>query len=272
MFHTIIVPTLEMRKFPQSNSEVVSQAVFSEEIDILETERGWARIKTLVDGYTGWAKREGIGSRTTPYLESDKHQLLMVNRLSAHLYSCPDTIYGPVLTLPFESRLIGLDFINDNSRWLQVELPDARKLHIQRGDVEIGIPKFDINGICTFSQSFLGLPYTWGGRSSFGYDCSGFVQMLYRQMGIFLPRDSKDQFVHSDFEDCPVAKLELGDLIFFGFSKDQISHVGLSLGEGKFIHTSSVTENKPFLRISHISDPAWSGAGYYPFSAGRTRV
>ncbi|MCH9717001.1 MAG: C40 family peptidase, partial [Gammaproteobacteria bacterium] len=43
------------------------------------------------------------------------------------------------------------------------------------------------------SQKFLGCPYTWGGRSSFGFDCSGFVQMLYKEMGICLPRDSGPQ-------------------------------------------------------------------------------
>lgn len=269
MFYTIIVPTLEMRQFPQSGSEVVSQALFSEEIKVLEEEGEWVKIKTAVDDYDGWVKREGICSRTSPYTANDKQKLLMVNRLSAHLYDHPDTIYGPVLTLPFESRLLCPNFIEDDSRWLSVELPDAHTLYIQRGDIAIDVPKLNINEISAFSQLFLGLPYTWGGRSSFGYDCSGFVQMLYRQMGIFLPRDAKDQFVFSGFNDSPVTALELGDLVFFGFSKDQIKHVGLSLDEGRFIHTSSVTENKPYLRISHINDPAWNSTGYYPFLAAR---
>ena len=89
------------------------------------------------------------------------------------------------------------------------------------------------------------------------------------QMGVFLPRDSKDQFTFSGFKNRAVSDLLAGNLIFFGFSEDDIRHVGMSLGGEEFIHTSAVTENKPFLRISNVSDPAWSGAGYYPFLAGR---
>jgi hypothetical protein len=44
-----------------------------------------------------------------------------------------------------------------------------------------------------FSKNFIGLPYTWGGTSSYGVDCSGFVQMLFKEMGVLLPRNSRDQ-------------------------------------------------------------------------------
>lgn len=270
MFHTIISPTLEMRKFPKGDAEVVSQALFSEEVHILEEEGEWAKIATTIDKYQGWARRKGIGSRTTtPYAERANYTLLSVNRLSAHLYGVPDTIYGPILTLPFESRLLCPDFTSDESRWLPVVLPDGNHAFVQRGDIVKGVTKLRIHELDRFSQRFLGLPYTWGGRSSFGYDCSGFVQMLYRQMGIFLPRDAKDQFLFPVLDECSPSSMKLGDLVFFGFSPDEIRHVGLSLGEGKFIHTSSVTENQPYLRISSLNDPAWNGKGHYPYLAGR---
>jgi Cell wall-associated hydrolases (invasion-associated proteins) len=66
------------------------------------------------------------------------------------------------------------------------------------------------------SKRFLELPYTWGGRSSFGYDCSGFVQMLYRQMGIFIPRDAIDQMHWEKFTPIPIEEAQLGDLYFLG--------------------------------------------------------
>lgn len=267
MFHTVVSPILEMRKSPQGDTEVVSQALFSEEIKILEEKGEWTKISTTIDNYEGWAKRAGIGSKNAPYLEQENYTLLTTDRLSAHLYAVPDTVYGPMLTLPFESKLLCPNFID--SRWLSVELPDGSQAFVQSGDVSIGNKQLKMPEIEAFSQRFLGLPYTWGGRSSFGYDCSGFVQMLYRQMGIFLPRDAKDQFLFSELTDCSLSSLNLGDLIFFGFAPDQIRHVGLSLGENRFIHTSAVTENQPYLRISSLNDPAWNGTGYYPFLAGK---
>lgn len=269
LFHYVIAPVLEMRREPSRQAEVVSQGLFSEEVHIYEERDGWLHIQTIADNYSGWAKKEGVHTRSTPF-PCPSQIKMKITRLAAHLYEQPDTIYGPVLTLPFESELEVVDFTgSENSRWLSAYLPDQRQLYIQRGDLTSVKISITCEQMCRLSHAFLGLPYTWGGRSSFGYDCSGFVQMLYRQMGISLPRDSKDQFAHPGFHTCSVESLHPGDLIFFGFSPEQIRHVGLSLGNGSFIHTSAVTENQPYLRISHITDSAWNGSGYYPFASGR---
>ena len=124
--------------------------------------------------------------------------------------------------------------------------------------------------MCAFSQNFLGLPYTWGGRSSFGYDCSGFVQMLYRQMGIFLPRDSKDQCHWSGFREILEGEIDSGDLIFFGSGINKITHVGMYLEKGKFIH-ATVAENMPYIRTSSIESVEWrnDGKGRFPFQTIR---
>lgn len=268
-FHYIIFPTLEIRRAPDSKSEVVSQGLFSENISILEEWGRWLKIKTLVDNYVGWAKKEGVCSRTSAFITEESASLVTTCRLAAHLYEHADTIYGPMLTLPFESRLVVIEDQPHASRWLKVVLPDFRMAYIQRGDLSTNSSPMSCQEVCLLSYSFLGLPYTWGGRSSFGYDCSGFVQMLYRQMDIFLPRDAKDQFTFSGFIESPIETLMPGDLIFFGFSKEHIKHVGFALGAGKFIHTAAAIENMPYLRISHLSDFAWNGSGYYPFLAGR---
>ncbi|HEV8052693.1 MAG TPA: NlpC/P60 family protein [Parachlamydiaceae bacterium] len=277
-FYSIISPTLPMRKAPDCKSEVVSEGLFSESVHVLEEKGEWAYIKSLIDNYMGWVNKDGICLKKLPSdgvdvgVIDDGVVIVTTNRLAAHLYESPDIVYGPVITLPFESRLEVIDFKDDDSRWLEVLLPDARNAYVQRGDVKVYSSRMDFEQLCAFSRNFLGLPYTWGGRSSFGYDCSGFVQMLYRQMDVFLPRDSKDQFVCSKFRDKAVLELLAGDLIFFGSSEDPIRHVGMSLGGGRFIHTSAVAENMPFLRISNVSDPAWNGAGYYPFIAGRSPI
>jgi len=272
MYHYIIRPTLNMRKNPDDKSEMVSQALFSEEIRVIDKHENWFNITTLVDNYKGWVKKDGVCSREAPCFTTQDSIVVVTNRLITHVYEQPDTVYGPLLTLPMESKLTATDDTKDNSRWISIELPNFQKAYVQKGDVLTHPINMNFQNISRFSQLFLGLPYTWGGRSSFGYDCSGFVQMLYRQMGILLPRDSKDQFVCAGFKELDVSLLNQGDLIFFGQSRDKIQHVGMSLGSGFFIHTSAVTENQPFLRISSITDVAWSGQGYYSFAAGRTKT
>lgn len=89
------------------------------------------------------------------------------------------------------------------------------------------------------AMSWIGTPYVYGGESKDGADCSGFVMMAYKNaLGIKLPRTSADQ---GDFcENIDRKKLEAGDLVFFhGGKSNKVSHVGIYVGEGKFIHASS---------------------------------
>ena len=97
--------------------------------------------------------------------------------------------------------------------------------------------------------------------------------MLYRQMHIYLPRDSKDQLKFEGFEAAARDALKPGDLIFWGLAEDKIRHVGMYLGNGEFIHASA-RENKPYLRISKLNDLEWNGTGSgkagYAYRAFRT--
>lgn len=86
------------------------------------------------------------------------------------------------------------------------------------------------------AEHYLGLPYLWGGNSAEnGFDCSGLTMSVYRLNGLSLPRSSRDQFQ----EGSPVnrAELQKGDLLFFSTGRSgKVSHVGLYIGDGKFIH------------------------------------
>lgn len=86
------------------------------------------------------------------------------------------------------------------------------------------------------AESFLGLPYRWGGTSpDEGFDCSGLVMAVYRLNGFNLPRSSRDQYASGR----PVERdtLQKGDLVFFSFLKqNKISHVGVYTGDDCFIH------------------------------------
>ena len=254
----IHLPIADMREEPNAGSKVVSQALFGERVEVRERKGDWVSIITP-DHYRGWVQEHSLICRDEPYPED-----VEVTRLRAHIYGVPDTEYGPLMTLPHGSKLHTID--SSDSRWVQIRLPDLREGFIQKGDVT---PQpFEL---VAFSKQFLGLPYTWGGRSSFGFDCSGFVQMVYRQMGVALPRDAREQILSHLGKRVSFEKIALGDLIFWGKSEREIKHVGMSLGGEEFIHSSS-RENMPYLRISKLSDFEWSGHrdASYPFRSAYT--
>ena len=87
------------------------------------------------------------------------------------------------------------------------------------------------------SQDWLGTPYSWGGTSSSGVDCSGFVRSVFQKAGISLPRTSSEQAEIG--RKIPVSEVEPGDLLFFNTTGEGVSHVGMSIGGPHFVHASS---------------------------------
>lgn len=263
----VIAPCTDMRKEPKLDSEIVSQAYFSESVEVLGESEEWAEIRTTIDGYKGWAKKQAICEAAPKFLANQSKTIVKVNRLQAYLYGHRETVFGPVIVLPFESRLEVIDPDEElPDRWIRVCLPNGFEGYVQRGDVIVDPKILTKEEMCKLSQLFSGLPYTWGGRSSFGYDSSGFVQMLYRQMDIFLPRDSKDQMKWDGFREIEEKDLAPGDLIFFGLAPDKICGVGISLGNDLFIHATTAN-NQPWIRNSSLSTPEWNGSGKYCFRA-----
>lgn len=89
------------------------------------------------------------------------------------------------------------------------------------------------------AMGFMGIPYRWGGTSpETGFDCSGFVQFVFRQAtGVILPRSSFDQVKQGS--SVSVEELQPGDLVFFNTMRAFASHVGIYIGENRFIHAPS---------------------------------
>jgi cell wall-associated NlpC family hydrolase len=90
------------------------------------------------------------------------------------------------------------------------------------------------------AKSFLGTPYVWGATGPSTFDCSGFTQWVYRDAGITIPRVSRDQARVGEY--VAFNQLQRGDMMFFDTHKrrtGKVSHVGIYLGEGNFIHASS---------------------------------
>lgn len=255
-------PVVNMQESPSNASKVVSQAIFSEEVTLHQTVDDWSFINTS-DGYSGWILSKFLINLSTPYNANVK-----TSRFKSHIYGVEDTEWGPIKSLPCGSKLKVLD--DRDARWLKIVLPDGLECYVQKGDVVTDFAVLHKHELPQFSKKFLGLPYTWGGRSSFGYDCSGFIQMLYSQIGIKLQRDAKQQIVDSRFRSIKIDELEPGDLIFFGKSEQRIMHDGMYIGGGQFIHATA-RENKPWIRMSHLSDFEWSGYedAYYPYRTFR---
>jgi gamma-D-glutamyl-L-lysine dipeptidyl-peptidase len=173
---------------PSEASGVVSQAIYGSNVALLGQRAGWAQIRTA-DEYAGWMPLAAL-KIGPPYAAAG--QVAMVSSLFAHIYREPDvTMHAPLLTVPFETTLEIAG--SDHQRWYQARLADGRLCWVQSGDLTFDTAPFSTAQMLTLSRRFLGLPYTWGGTSSFGYDCSGFVQMLERRRGVMLPRDAQPQ-------------------------------------------------------------------------------
>ena len=102
------------------------------------------------------------------------------------------------------------------------------------------IATYSINDIERNAKSFLGTPYVWGATGPSTFDCSGFTQWVFRDAGIKIPRVSRDQAKVGKY--VRYENLQRGDMVFFDTKKRRtgiVSHVGIYLGDGNFIHASS---------------------------------
>ena len=249
----VLQPVANMYSHPSTDADVVSQAIFGANVAILEQKEGWAHIRTA-DDYTGWTSLSAL-LPGKPYAASGR--VAEVQSLFAHIYRESDvTTHAPLLTVPFESRLEVVAGSSQDARWLQVRLPDDRGGWVQAADVSLHPKPLSIAETLEFSKRFLGLPYTWGGTSSYGYDCSGFSQMLVRRRGVTMPRDAQPQAEWTGVASVDRRHLEPGDLLFFGASEKKITHTGIYLGDGKFI--DATTHLTPMVRIDDLNDAYWN--------------
>lgn len=260
--HVVVVPVANMYSRPTDKADVVSQAIYGSNVVLLQARGEWSKIQTS-DRYKGWTPSRYLRIVLTGDGYATSGPTVQVESLFANIYAEPDvTKHKPVVTAPFETKL---EIAPENERlkkpaqrdgWLQVRLPGQTLAWIQAGDVEADPKPLSIPESIELAKHFLGLPYLWGGRSSFGFDCSGFTQMLVRARGINMPRDADQQAAWSGVTAVERADLQPGDLLFFGSSATDITHTGMYIGDGQFIHDT--TNAHPVIQISKLDDEPWT--------------
>ena len=200
---------------PTFSSSKITEVVFGEFVKVLSKKGSWLKVLQN-DGYKSWIKNF-YGS----FENEDKYFQHMV--IDRH-------------PLPFGSRL---KIIDNNFYTINGDIYNYENQPLKIGSLR------DINELIVYAKSLIGCPYRWGGKTSGGFDCSGFVQTLFLLTGMLLPRDSwqqSEKFNHAII-DGKVSKP--GDLHFFG--KDgKISHVGISTGGYNLIHCQGWVKEESF--------------------------
>lgn len=205
-----------LRKEADDRSEMISQLLFGETCSIINSKENWTNIKCSIDGYEAWIDSKQI-TETNKLLES-KHTVFEL----AHTYIFKD-FHIPILLGSSLPNFDGLNFKIENEKYLFQGISLENNLS-------------NLENIRKIALKYLHAPYLWGGRSPFGIDCSGLTQMVYKFLGINLPRDAYQQAeigINIGF----VEESKVGDLAFFG-KEEKITHVGILIGKNEILHAS----------------------------------
>ncbi len=228
-----------IHRIPGFEHEVVTQALLWEKLTVLDQKNHWIFVQQW-DGYQGWIHQSYITD--CPQFVSDI-TLTLTDRLTA-LYVQPNESQAQVMDVPMGVVLPVTGWRSGNAElWMEVQLPDGIRAWLKPGRIpsELSVRE----RLKLLAVSMLGVPYQWGGKSSLGCDCSGFLQTIFKTCGVELPRDAERQYELLKEFTIPQNSVQPGDLAFFR-SSDGYSHIGMMLDSHHIIHSSG------FVRISSL--------------------
>jgi cell wall-associated NlpC family hydrolase len=201
-------------------SEMVTQALFGEMMEIENENEEWLKIKLKADSYEGWV---------------EKYQIATVSEQEYHTFK--PTHFSE------ENRLIELPGGVPVKVFKGSPLPFFEENTIMLSGKRIPYPgnfrtgKHSADEIIETALSFLNTPYLWGGKTEMGMDCSGFTQLVYNMNGYNLLRDASQQVTQGE----NVAfhtQAQKADLGFFGDEEESITHVGIIMDSQRILHAA----------------------------------
>jgi beta-lactamase class A len=254
---------------PDETSSVDDQVILGDRVEILEDAAGFAKVRTNA-GEVAWIPERAL-HRGDAAAGAAGARFVRVTSNFAHVYGTPSfTKQKPLLTAPIGARMVLSDFLEGEEKraeslaWVQVTLPDGRIGFVARADVSL--PSFPSSSPfkenpplrspsdwIALGKRFLGAPYTWGGTTPLGFDCSGLMARIFLEHGVALRRNSYEQaFQDPQLVAVPLEALRPGDLLFFG-TENKIDHEAMWVGDGTVLQ--STRHNVPGVQITPFDSP-----------------
>ena len=220
-FAICTVAAAPVRKEPSHRTEMINQLLFGETMEVVQQQEEWYQVRSLYDGYEGWLTWHMITEINETIIQSDKGYV-------ASSLTNPVTATDQLINAPMASSLTGFD---KETRLLWDEQLKYHGTYRKAGQL------FDWDAFRKILHAWMNAPYLWGGRTYMGVDCSGFVQNVFKVMGVKLKRDAYQQAEQgSTIESLDSATC--GDLAFFHNKDGKIIHVGILLNAQQIIHAS----------------------------------